>query len=184
MIKQNTTPLEDARLISFEPISLLQLQTTVAEIIADMCQYRPEFSRLIWLQRNAGTRVNELFQPERWSVVSNGQVHLQPQKGNALRVLNFADIGFTDAAAFQSVLNDMSRLSKRQYERAFASIVQSFNLWRLYDNGFLHPSTHLLRHLKIKELAAAGNEKTFIATWIGEKNIDNLDYYLNSRYYL
>lgn len=154
------------------------------EIINMMCAYRPEYRDIIHLQRCAGTRVNELFQPERWEVQSSSVVHLQPQKGNALRILNFSDIGFTDADAFSVVLADMRRLSKRQYERAFAQCVQSSGLWRLYDNGYLRPSTHMLRHLRIKELAAIGWELPAIGTWIGEKNLDNLNYYLGSKYYL
>jgi hypothetical protein len=38
--------------------------------------------------------------------------------------------------------------------------------------------------VKIKELAASGYDRGYIATWIGEKNPDNLDYYLNSVYYI
>lgn len=184
MITKTTTPAAGTNIISFEPLSLGQLFTVVDEIQAAMQVYRPEFSRLFGLQRNAGTRVAELFQPERWVIQNNRVVHLQPQKKNAMRILNLTDIGFEDADAFQAVVVDMQRLPKRQYERAFAKVVEDEGLWRLYDNGYLHPSTHLLRHVKIQQLAAEGWSKEAIATWIGEKNTDNLDYYLNSRYYL
>ena len=177
-------PTYDPSLISFEPLSLPQLQTVVEEIIDDMCRYRPEFRRLIWLQRRAGTRVTELFQPERWEIQNNNVVYCTPQKRNALRVLNFVDIGFHDADEFRFVLADMRRLPQRQYERAFSKIVADTGLWRLYEDGYLHPSTHLLRHLRIKELAAEGQPKSFIASWIGEKNEDNLDYYIGSQFYL
>ena len=184
MIKKETIPANDTTIISFEPLSLLQLQIVVDEIIAEMCRYRPEFSRLIWLQRRAGTRVTELFQPTRWEVQNNNVVYCTPQKKNALRVLNFVDIGFQDADEFQLVVADMRRLPQRQYERAFAKVVANIGLWRLYNDGYLHPSTHLLRHLRIKELAAVGQPKSFIASWIGEKNEDNLDYYLDSLFFL
>ena len=184
MITKTTTPAAETNIISFEPLSLGQLLAVVDEIQAAMQRYRPEFSRLFGLQRNAGTRVAELFQPERWEIQNNRIVHVQPQKKNALRILNLADIGFKDSDAFQAVIVDMQRLPKKQYERAFAKVVENEGLWRLYDNGYLHPSTHLLRHVKIQQLAAEGWTKEAIASWIGEKNPDNLDYYLNSRYYL
>ena len=184
MIKKDTLTAEQTTIISFEPLSLPQLQSVVSEIIAAMYQYRPEFSRLIWLQRRAGTRVTELFQPNRWEIQNNNVVYCTPQKKNALRVLNFIDIGFKDADEFQLVVADMRRLPQRQYERAFAKIVADAGLWRLYNDGYLHPSTHLLRHLRIKELAAEGQPKSFIASWIGEKNEDNLDYYIGSQFYL
>ena len=180
MIKLQTY---EPQLISFEPLTLDQLQMLVAELLANMCQYRPEFSRLLSLQRYAGTRVNELFQPERWEIQNDRVVHVQPQKKNALRVLNFADIGIQDAEEFQIVAADMQRLPKRQYERAFSKEVESLGLWREYENGFTHPSTHLLRHLKIKELAANGASIEYIGSWIGEKNLDNLNYYLDSRFF-
>lgn len=183
MINVFTVSAQEAGLISFEPLSLPQLQLLVAELIANMCQHRPEFSYLLALQRNAGTRVNELFQPERWEIQNDRVVHVQPQKKNALRVLNFADIGFADADEFRVVMADMARLPKRQYERAFASEVAAIGLWRSYENGFTHPSTHLLRHLRIKELAADGVSIEYIGTWIGEKNLDNLQYYLGSRFF-
>ena len=184
MIKKDTLPAEQTTIISFEPLTLTQLQMVVAEIIAAMCQYRPEFSRLLYLQRKAGTRVTELFQPSRWEIQNNNVVYCTPQKKNALRVLNFTDIGFADADEFQLAMADMRRLPQRQYERAFSKVVSDIGLWRLYNDGYLHPSTHLLRHLRIKELAAEGQPKSFIAQWIGEKNEDNLDYYLGSQYYL
>ena len=183
MLKQNPLSADDANIISYFPLGLSQLQMVADEIIDMMNAYRPEYRGIIHLQRCAGTRVNELFQPERWKVQSSSVVHLKPQKGNALRILNFSDIGFTDAEAFSVVLADMQRLSKRQYERAFAQCVSSIGLWRLYENGYLRPSTHMLRHLRIKELAAIGTDMAAIGTWIGEKNLDNLNYYLNSLYF-
>lgn len=184
MIKKDTIPAEQTSIISFEPLSLFQLQIVADDIVARMEAFRPEFAGLIRLQRAAGTRIAELFHPQRWEVKSNSVVHLQPQKGNALRVLNFVDIGFSDAAEFAPILADIGRLPLRQYERAFSKIVSDVGLWRLYNNGYMHPSSHMLRHIKIKQLAADGDSLEFIATWIGEKNIQNLDYYLNSSFFL
>lgn len=184
MIKKDTIPAELTTIQSFEPLSLFQLQCVADDVVSLMGRYRPEFAGIIRLQRAAGTRIKELFQPSRWTIKSSSVVHLQPQKGNALRVLNFSDIGFADASQFEPILADMARLPIRQYERAFSKIVHDVGLWRLYENGFTHPSSHVLRHIKIKQLAADGNSLEFIATWIGEKNIASLDYYLNSKYYL
>ena len=171
-------------LISSEPLSVLQLSLLCNEIADEMKVYRPEFTNLVRLHRNCGCRVKELFQPERWQIVNNNVLQVQPQKGNALRILQLQDIGYQDANAFQPTLNDMRRLPFRQYERAFKLIADNKGLWRLYDDGFAQPSTHLFRHVKIKELAAAGYDLPYIGTWIGEKNIANLNYYLGSKYYI
>lgn len=179
-----TTTTQQPTLISSEPLSVLQLSMISNEIANEMKSYRPEFANLIRLHRNTGCRVKELFQPERWEIVSDRMLQVQPQKGNALRVLQLHDIGFENADAFQPTLNDMRRLPFRQYERAFKLITLNKGLWRLYDDGFAQPSTHLFRHVKIKEMHAAGYALPFIGTWIGEKNIDNLNYYINSRYFV
>lgn len=182
-IKTKTVETSVVDLLSSEPLSLYQLSLVADEILSDMCAYRPEFANLARLQRAAGCRVQELFQPDRWTFVSSSVVQLQPQKRNALRILQLSEIGYADNDKFTPTLADMGRLPSRQYERAFAYIVASNGLWRLYEDGFAHPSTHLFRHVKIQELAAQGMSKEYIATWIGEKSPANLDYYLNSLYY-
>lgn len=171
-------------LISTNPLSVLQLSLICNEIADEMSNYRPEFANLIRLQRNCGCRVKELFQPERWQVVNDNVLQVQPQKRNALRILQLQEIGYSKASDFQPTLNDMRRLPFRQYERAFKLITANKGLWRLYEDGFAQPSTHLFRHVKIKELAAAGYDLPYIGTWIGEKNTDNLNYYLGSKYFI
>ena len=184
MIQPKTVNPALVELQSPVPLSVVQLGLVADEIAESLRQYRPEFALLIRLHRRSGCREMELFQPSRWHAVSTSMVKVQPQKGNAVRSLLFADIGFADAAAFSVVLSDMGRLPYRQYERAFSDVVREKSLWRLYDNGFAPPCTHLFRHVRIKELAAQGMEKSSIASWIGEKNEQNLDYYLNSRYFI
>lgn len=183
MIKQKIYSNSEVTLLESEPLSVQRLSLLCDEIRDEMSCYRPEFANLVRLQRNVGCRVNELFDAERWEILSSYMIKIQPQKGNAARIINLADIGFENSAQFAATLADIGRLPKRQYDRAFAAIVLNKNLWRVYEEGFAHPSTHLFRHVKIKELAAIGYDKATIATWIGEKNVDNLDYYLNSLFY-
>lgn len=184
MIKQTLYSEDEIQLLNPYPLSVVSLSTIADQIRTEMCNYRPEFTNLVTLQRNAGCRVQELFQPDRWKVVSKNTLQVKPQKGNALRVLSILDIGFANADSFALVLADMGRLPSRQYERAISTIVKQMKLYRLYEEGFSHPSTHIFRHVKIKELHQQGYEKAFIATWIGEKNVDNLDYYINSKYFI
>lgn len=152
-------------------------------IIAYVEQYRPEYAALVRLQRNAGNRITEMFQPDRWTFPRSNAVQIRPQKGNATRVVALTDLGFNNAEAMQPVMADMARLTKGQYERAFALAVKAVGLWRLYDSGFTHPSTHFFRHLKIKELKSENFDLEYIANWIGEKNVENLNYYLDSQFF-
>lgn len=182
MIKPNTISFTP-ELESNEPLSTWQLSIIADSICEAISVYRPEFTRIVHLHRNSGCRVKELFQPTRWKVVSNITLQLTPQKRNAVRNLRFADIGVASAAAFEPILADMARLPLRQYERAFSLAVHDACIYRLYDNGFASPSTHMFRHIKIKELEKSGMEKESIATWIGEKNLQSLDYYLGSKFF-
>lgn len=182
MIKPNTISFTP-ELESNEPLSTWQLSIIADNICDAISAYRPEFTHIVHLHRNSGCRVKELFQPTRWKVVSNISLQLTPQKRNAVRNLRFADIGVASAAAFEPILADMARLPLRQYERAFSLAVKDACIYRLYDNGFALPSTHMFRHIKIKELEKSGMEKESIATWIGEKNLQSLDYYLGSKFF-
>ena len=169
--------------LTSEPLSVPELETFADEIIAHVDRYRPEYSRLVRLQRSAGNRITEMFQPDRWTFPRSGNVQIKPQKGNATRVLSLAELGFASVEAMQPVLSDMARLPKGQYERVFSQAVKELGLWRLYDSGFTHPSTHFFRHLKIKLLKSENFDAEYIANWIGEKNIDNLNYYLDSKFF-
>lgn len=184
MITQNLYNDSEVTLISDQPLTVFQLSLVADEIRDAISSYRPEFANLATLQRSVGCRVQELFEPKRWELISNTSLKVQPQKGNAVRILQLADIGFTDAASFAATFADMGRLPKRQYDRAFSTVVKEKALWRLFEEGFAHPSTHFFRHVKIKELADQGFDNGYIATWIGEKNIQSLDYYLNSQYFM
>lgn len=184
MVKISVYDPSEVELVNSSPLSVIQLSLLADEVVQKIEIYRPEFANIVRLHRNAGCRVHELFDAERWSATSNTMLQVQPQKGNALRLLPFADIGFRDAAEFVPTLQDMSRLPERQYERVFSETVRDLGLWRLYEDGFARPSTHFFRHMKIKELFSQGFDKEYIATWIGEKKVENLDYYINSAYYV
>lgn len=184
MIQQQLYEPNEVTLRSYEPLLTFQLSILADEIRDNLIAYRPEFANIVKLQRNAGCRIQELFQPDRWKVVASNTLQVQPQKGNALRVLQLSDIGFSNVSEFETVHFDMARLPSRQYERAMKVIVEATGLWRLYDDGFSRPSSHLFRHVKIKELAQQGYDNAYIATWIGEKNVLNLDYYLGSKFFV
>lgn len=177
-----TFPEENVKL-SEDPLPVLALELYADAIIEHVERYRPEYANIVRLQRNAGCRITELFQSDRWTFPRSGNVQIRPQKGNATRVVSLSDLGFSNADEMTPVLSDMNRLPKGQYERAFSHAVREVGLWRLYDSGFTHPSTHFFRHLKIKELKNENFDLEFIANWIGEKNIKNIDYYLDSKYF-
>ena len=184
MIKLQTTPAQEVTLQSYEPLTVSELTIMADNILDTLCAYRPEFERLVRLHRNTGCRYQELFQSDRWTLIGTTSVQVQPQKGNASRLLQLSSIGVENAVVMGQIKDDMDRLPSRQYDRAFSLIVHQQGLWRLYEEGFAHPSTHFFRHVKIKELAAQGRDKSYIASWIGEKSEDNLDYYLSSHYYI
>lgn len=182
-LKIRTTSTSALPSLSSMPLGVVTLGVYADHIIASIDKYRPEYSRLVRLQRKAGNRINEMFEPDRWSFPRSGNVQIRPQKGNATRVVALTDLGFPSMEAMQPVLADMARLPKGQYERAFSIAVKDLGLWRLYESGFTHPSTHFFRHLRIKELKFEGYDEEYIANWIGEKKIDNLEYYLGSQFF-
>lgn len=184
MIKLQLYNESEVTLRQYEPLSTYQLTLLANEIVEEVSKHRPEFRNIVTLQRNIGCRVTELFQRDRWKLVNNTVLQIDPQKGNATRILQLSDIGYASKSAFAATLADIGRLPNRQYDRAVSDCIRNKKIWRLYEDGFSHPSTHIFRHVKIKELYAEGYDKGYIAQFIGEKNQDNLDYYLNSRFFI
>lgn len=182
-LKLRTTFPEDNVSLTSQPLSVAELRVYASAIIEFVERYRPEYANLVRLQRNAGNRITEMFQPNRWTFPTSANVQIKPQKGNATRIVALSDLGFSSADAMEATLADMGRLPKGQYERAFSQAVRSVGLWRLYDSGYTHPSTHFFRHLKIKELKSENFDPEFIANWIGEKSIENLNYYFDSQFF-
>lgn len=182
-LKIRTTFPEDNVALTSQPLSVAELGVYASEIIAIIERYRPEYANLVNLQRRAGNRIQEMFEPSRWTFPTSANVQIKPQKGNATRVVALSDLGFSSAEAMASTMADMARLPRGQYERAISQAVREVGLWRLYDSGYTHPSTHFFRHLKIKELKSQNFDLEFIANWIGEKNVLNLNYYLDSQFF-
>lgn len=167
-----------------QPLSALQFDIVCEQIKSEFLLIYPEYTAIANLQYWAGCRVSELFQPNRWKIERGAYLRVTPQKGNAERLIALEEIHIANPAHFQILQNDMARLSQSMYERGIKNATIQAGLWRQYENGFAQPSTHMFRHNRIKQMAAQGNEPQSIATWIGEKNIENLNYYLNSAYFL
>lgn len=170
--------------ISAQPLLTYELAHIATEIIDLACLSHPELEPLYRMQRTIGCRVNELFEPWRWQLYQENFVIIQPQKGNNQRLLSLREMQIESVADFEILKHDMEHYSKRQYERAFAHGVRQIGLYQVFEDGFAHPSTHMLRHLKIKEMQDRGNTLEEIQTYIGEKCVDNLYYYLNSQFYI
>ena len=182
-LKIRTTSKTYMPALTPEPLDVLQLQQYADAIIAWFDRYRPEFSRIVRLQRSTGARITEMFQPDRWVFPRSTAVQITPQKGNATRVVSVEDLGLKSTDELKHTLSDMRRLTKNQYERSFARAVRDVGLWRLYESGFTHPSSHFFRHLRIKEFNSKKFDKNFLGNWIGEKNLDNLNYYTDSQFF-
>lgn len=169
--------------LSSQPCSIEELSSIADDILSFFQQYRPEYLTIASVQRATGARITEMFQPFRWSFPTNTTIQIRPQKGNSLRTLQLSDLGFSSIDDMQPLLADMARLPKGQYEKAFSNAVANAGLWRLTDAGFLHPSSHFFRHLKIKLLKSEDFSVEYIAAWIGEKSVTNIGYYIDSKFY-
>lgn len=169
--------------LSNQPCSVEELSSIADDILSFFKRYQSEYLAIASAQRATGARITEMFQPFRWSFPTNTTIQIRPQKGNSLRSLQLSDLGYSSIEEMKPLLDDMARLPKGQYERAFSRAVVYAGLWRLTDTGYLHPSSHFFRHLKIKLLNSEGFSEEYIAAWIGEKSVANIRYYIDSAFY-
>ena len=182
-LKIRTQPTNLMPSLDLAPLQTYTLDAYAQEVLEFIAKYRKEYHNLARLQYDCGCRINELFQRDRWKIVNDYTLQIQPQKGNNLRVLQVSDLNYRNSNAMAAVFADMGRLPKGHYERCFSRAVDSVGLWRLYNDGFARPSSHFFRHLKVKKMAEQNFSLPEIAEYIGEKNVDNLNYYIDSQFF-
>ena len=64
------------------------LNNTMLSVLQDENLYSVELKEIAQLQYKTGCRITEALEFNRWTLLGNGNIQLQPQKGNNLRVFD------------------------------------------------------------------------------------------------
>ena len=128
---------------------------------------------------NTGLRVNELQDASRWEITPAGDYLCSVQKGGVDRLFTSSELStfFTSSLAYGLDVYRACRYSTAS--RYLNKVIWPLSLF-VNDKSI---TTHLFRHNKIKQLANSGLTVPQIATYIGERDPQNIQGYLNAKVY-
>lgn len=126
------------------------------------------------MQYLTGCRANDVLGFDRWTLLGNGNLQLQPQKNNLLRVFTPAEI---DVDFYASVVNNIDYfegLFYRKYEYYIERIFHN-HLFRINQKPV---STHLFRYNYARKLKASGSTDLEIKDKLGERRLSSAQAYI------
>lgn len=133
------------------------------------------------LQRITGCRAAEVWHPQWWGESSSGLVTLESCKGNAIRI--FSE---DDSKAIRPLLSTVADVVKigftyDNYRRICRAAWREAGVYMCTNKGQHIGSSHLLRHIYIKLLLAAGIDANTVRLYVGERTEKSFNHYVNSR---
>lgn len=128
------------------------------------------------LMFKTGCRVNETLELNRWNIINDNEISLQPQKGNLLRVFNKSifENNFINAIENNLPISTNLTTDKLRY-----NLQQHF-----LDYGFIigkkRSISHIFRHNYAKQLKLNGSTDLEIKSIMGEKKLSSAMAYIYS----
>ena len=126
-----------------------------------------------------GLRFNEFKQFRRWKVVNNESFNIQTLKGGAVRNVKFSELPQHVVESYFAASNNYDLINNSTacyYLKNYFGVPTVRTLKNTVK-------THLFRHNKIKQMAASGYSRLDIGAYIGEVDLKNIDWYVNSVLY-
>ncbi len=157
-------------------VNLEQLQEICNHFVTTSYPYFEELREAFKLLRITGCRIQEIFEIERWSIVSGYEVTCQPQKGNQIRYI-------TLNSDFSSFLVAIENQYKPFLGRTVSQLEYLFNKINPYGGLFSGDRSilsYIYRYCYIRELHADGLSDAQIADIMGHNNPSVISNYLNA----
>lgn len=154
-----------------------ELNTMLFNVLDNEELYSTELQILAELQYTTGCRITEGLEFTRWTLLGNGNIQLQPQKSNNLRVF---DPSITINKYFGGVINNVNTtngLHYRKYNYYIEKII-GFNNFTIGNKGV---SSHLFRHNFAKQLKVNGMSDNDIKNSLGEITQQSANHYIYSQ---
>lgn len=158
-------------------ISNSQLDNILLEVISNNVVIDEQYRLLYEVLYCTGCRVNDLLEYNRWNVLMNGKVQLQPQKGNNLRIFDSSTL---PAIFYDSLINNYNLFDNILYGKVEYNLLRLINKYDIRRNK-KKITTHLFRHNYAKKLKEVGKTDVEIQSILGEKHLISAQNYINSQ---
>lgn len=152
------------------------LDSILVSVINENVLINEEYRFLYEVLYYSGCRINDVLEFNRWSVLMNGNVQLQPQKGNNLRVFQSVELPYL---FYDNLINNYNCFENILYGKAEYHLKTLINKYDIRRNK-KKLTTHLFRHNYAKKLHDIGKTDTEIQLILGEKHLISAQNYINS----
>lgn len=157
-------------------IDTIELSNILANAINDERLYSYGLIALAELQYLTGCRVNEGLEFSRWQVLGNGNIQLQPQKGNNLRVF---DPSIKTCRYFQDLIKNEYSCTGIFY-RKYCYYLDKILYSHMFSIGGKGVNSHLFRHNYARVNKLLGHTDNEIRIMLGEVTQQSADHYIYS----
>jgi uncharacterized protein (TIGR02145 family) len=138
--------------------------------------YYDELNEAFHILNLTGCRIQEIFEIERWSIVSGYNVTLQPQKGNNLRYITLD----SDCDNFISNIVNQTKPFLGRTDSQFSNVYDKVATWSRQESGDKKITFYLFRYKYIKKLYSEGKTASEIATEMGYTTSSVVQNYLSA----
>ena len=158
-------------------INNTDLENTLSQALSSQLLYSKELKICANMQYMTGARANDVLNFTRWTLLANGNVQLQPQKNNLLRLFTPEEIdsNFYEALVIDS--NCFEGLFYRKYEYYLERILHS-HIFRVNQKPVC---THLFRYNYARKMKENGFTDAEIKEKLGERQLTSAQAYIYSQ---
>lgn len=153
------------------------LNNTMLSVLQDENLYSVELKEIAQLQYKTGCRITEALEFNRWTLLGNGNIQLQPQKGNNLRVF---DPTIVLCKYFDKVIANNNIYSNIFYRKYNYYLEKAIN-YHQFTIGNKAVSSHLFRHNYARLYKANGQSDDDIRIILGEVAQQSANHYIYSQ---
>lgn len=136
--------------------------------------YTPQLKMVARMQYLTGARANDVLQFNRWVLLADLTVQLQPQKGNNLRIFTEAEIDPIFYDYIVSGVNPFAGLHYRKYEYYLSQILNK----NWFTIGDKKAGSHLFRHNYARKLKDSGMSDAMVMAKLGEVSTTMANFYI------
>lgn len=156
--------------------NLRGLKAVCNSLVSDVPSYLSHMFVPFELMYMTGCRVGEAIDKTRWSYASNGDIRLQPLKGNYTRSFDIIQLPIQ----FDDWLNSNSPYTISPNYRQMQYYAQQ--QWGKFNIkiGNSRKLLHLFRHVYVKNLIHEGHSLSYVQSVMGHTHVENTESYATS----
>lgn len=158
-------------------ITDIDLNTTLSQALNNNLLYTKKLYTCASMQFMTGCRANDVLKFNNWTLLGNGNLQLQPQKNNLLRIFEPSEVNNDFYNAIVENESYLDGLFYRKYQYYMEKILHT-KYFKINDKPV---STHLFRYNYARQMKANGFTDVQIKEKLGERQLSSAQAYIYSQ---